>query len=181
MMIFVAALSLPAQQATPDVATSRSSALEELGRGFDNIEIGMTKEQTEAALMRSGFFRYTGKPDISFRPGSDDPILYVEGLQYVREAYFQFRDDRLYSIIVVLNTNLIDYGTFFRNFRERFGDPLTINPTAASWENGVIRLRLEKPLSVQYLDLAVFNRITEEAQIQTSAGEYSRDLLLQAF
>jgi hypothetical protein len=153
----------------------------EVTRGFDTIRLGMSYDEALQALTESGFFRFRGLPDVSLRPGTQEPLIRVRGSGFIAEGYLQFRDQVLYSLTLNMNPLMIDHGTFFRQFSQDFGDPQDFNPQRAIWETPMTRLVLERPLIVQFLDRPTFQQIQEEQQIRQSAAEFSRDLFLRSF
>lgn len=153
----------------------------EVTRGFDTLQLGMSYDEALEALMESGFFQFRGLPDVSLRPGTEEPLIRVRGSGFIVEAYLQFREDELYSLTLNMNPQRIDHGTFFRQFSQDFGNPQDFSPQRAIWEDPMTRLVLERPLIVQFIDRPTFQLLQEEQQIRESAAEFSRDLFLRSF
>lgn len=176
LLLFLLGLLAPTHE-----AISQEAVRTRLSRGFDRMDLGMSYTQTLEALVQSSYFEFRGLPDLSLRPGGPDPIIFVEGLSFVDEAYFQFRDDRLYSILILVNLNQMDYFTFYQHFQGLYGDPVSLDPSRSIWEDGATRLILEKPLSIHYLDIPTMEIILEGGRILDSAEEFARDRFLENF
>ena len=48
-------------------------------------------------------------------------------------------------ILLVLDESLIDYFTLYTTFSEKYGPPNDLSPERAVWENGLVRVSLERP------------------------------------
>jgi hypothetical protein len=141
----------------------------------------MSLEEAKDALENSRYFIYRGSPDLSLRPGTQEPIIRVRGIGFVEEAYLQFAEDRLYSLIILINSRTNDYLSFYNRFAADYGRPAQLSPEFAQWEDTETRIRLDKPLQVLYLDVGTFDRMVEENRIEQAAGDFSRDLFMDAF
>jgi hypothetical protein len=56
-----------------------------------------------------------------------------------------------------------------------------MNPSKAWWEDGSTRLALERPLTVKYLDLAVFDAFQESGVDRKAWREQARETFLDEF
>lgn len=154
---------------------------EALPRGFRGAEIGMTLEEVTVALRKDDLFFYRGEPDVSLLPRPNEKLLEVQGLSYVKRAFFQFREDRLFSAIYVLNPEMIDHYSVFTRFSNRYGKPNELSPRESVWTDGVVRVSLERPLTVKYLDVAVLDQLRKAGEAQQSWEELSRQDFLGSF
>ena len=75
----------------------------------------------------------------------------------------------------------MDYYTMFKNFCEKYGEPVEINPEKAVWRNETVTIILEKPLSVKYIDTKIYENILELSNIDISAEELTREMFLEEF
>jgi hypothetical protein len=153
----------------------------ELQRSFEVLNLGMSYEETLQVLQESAYFNFRGLADVSLRPSSGDPILQVQGNGYVQDGILQFHENTLFSLTLIINQQDFAYSTFYKSFTEQYGNPNELNPNRAVWENVTTRISLEKPLSIQYLDMTTFNRLLEESLIQKSAEMFSKDIFLEEF
>ncbi len=145
--------------------------------GFRGFKLGMTVDQVKSLLLEDLYFDYRGEPDVSFMPETTQVLIECEGFSFIDRAYFQFNDGKLYILILVLNEDKVDHYSLFTTLIEKYGDFTSLDPLKVEWQLEKIRLFLERPLSVKYVDIEVFNRITEQGE----ADEQERDLSRQQF
>jgi hypothetical protein len=150
-------------------------------RGFRSIELGMDIEEVKQLLIDDPLFDYRGDPDISFLPLPPQTHIETSGSSFIRRAYFQFDQDLLYIIILSMDPERLDYYTLYTTLSEKYGQPTSLDPTGAVWRFEGLRLSLERPLSVKYIDSTVFEALQEEGQVQEDLWEISKDNFLQQF
>ena len=75
----------------------------------------------------------------------------------------------------------MDYFSIFKTFSQKYGDPNSLNPSKSEWKNDSVILSLEKPLTVKYLDVKVFNELQDISEKATSAEDYLRKRFLESF
>lgn len=154
---------------------------EALSRGFSTIELGLTLEMARQRLEGDPNFAYRGEPDVSLLASPNRTLLEVPGANFVDRALLQFRDESLFSLSLEINTSRLDYFTMYRTLSDSFGEPSSLSPARAVWEDEQTRISLERPLTVRYLDRDVFESIREAGQAQESLEELSRDRFLEQF
>ncbi len=169
--------TVPGAAEQPDLVTEVLDLPGALPRGFGRIEFGMTREQVGELLIEDPNFNYRGEPDVQFLPRQEEVVIDTAGFDFVSRGYFQFHEGSLYSIIINLDTRQVDYFSMFDRLRNQYGHPDSLNPSGALWEDGEVRLALERPLSVKYLDLSVFEALRDER----SARESDRARALRNF
>jgi hypothetical protein len=150
-------------------------------RGFRTIELGMELEQVKQLLIEDPLFDYRGDPDISFLPLPPQTLIETSGSSFIRRAYFQFDQDRLYIMTLSMDPDRLDYYTLYSTLSEKYGQPTSLDPSEAVWRFQDLRLSLERPLNVKYIDSAVFERLKEEGQVQEDLWEISKDNFLEQF
>jgi hypothetical protein len=150
-------------------------------RGFRSIQLGMELERVKQLLIQDPLFDYRGDPDISFLPLPPQTLIETSGSSFIRRAYFQFDQDLLYIIILSMDPDRLDYYTLYSTLSEKYGPPTSLDPTEAVWQFEQLRLSLERPLNVKYIDSAVFETLKEEGQVQEDLWEISKDNFLQQF
>ena len=127
--VLLAALSAPAFQ-----AQTRSAAAA-LPLGFRGITVGMGLDQVKQALKADPLFRYRGDPDVSFLPQTSQYLIECEGNSYLRRAYFQFADSRLFIMILVLDTQRLDHYSLFSALSTKYGQPASLSPQEVVWQS----------------------------------------------
>jgi hypothetical protein len=150
-------------------------------RGFRSIQLGMELEQVKQLLIDDPLFDYRGDPDISFLPLPPQTLIETSGSSFIRRAYFQFDRDLLYIIILSMDPDRLDYYTLYSTLSGKYGQPTRLDPTEAVWQFEDLRLSLERPLNVKYIDSAIFAALKEEGQVQQDLWEISKDNFLQQF
>jgi uncharacterized membrane protein (UPF0127 family) len=133
-------------------------------RGFRGLELGMELEQVKARLAADALFGYRGDPDVSLLPSPQQTLIECAGASWVRRTFFQFYEGRLLSIILVLDDRRLDYYTLFETLSQKYGGPARLDPAEAVWEFPGVRLSLERPLSVKYLDSGRFDELRKQGQ-----------------
>jgi hypothetical protein len=168
VLILFAAACLSAQDEEPAVP-----------EGFANIRLGAPKAEVKTTLEASTYFTYRGDPDVSLLPTADRSVIETEGRSFIDRAFFQFSEDALYIIILQLDQNRMDHYSVYQQLTETYGDPENVSPQEIAWEWEGVRLSLERPLTVKYVDRPVFESLREEAQVERSLREVSRDRFLE--
>ena len=148
---------------------------------FTSIVLGSELETVKMLLQAHTLFNYRGDPDISLKPSDKQPLIETQGQGFMSAGIFQFRDERLYSIILRLDEAQIDYFTMYSLFQGKYGEPSYLDPQLSYWEQGGRRLVLEKPVVIKYLDMDTFNQIRAEGAASEGVREYSRKAFLDNF
>ncbi len=157
---------------------SESPGAADVPSGFADIRLGLDRELVQSRLQGSSYFLYRGDPDVSMLPSTNRSVIETEGRTFVDRAFFQFSDNALYIIILQLSRARMDHYTVYQTLSERYGEADFVGPREISWEWEDVRLSLERPLTVKYLDRPVFEALREEAQVQRSIREVTRDSFL---
>lgn len=156
---------------------------EDLPFGYDNIELGMSVEETKDELLKNSDFGYHGDRDVSLFPDQQKVLIETDaqsghGLNFLNRCWFQFYDNKLYTIIININPEKMDYYSIFTTLCNKYGEPESLNPQKATWKNENVTMSLEKPLSLKYIDNEVFNKLQQYSTIQKSGTEITREMFL---
>jgi hypothetical protein len=165
---------LPAQEAAPAAGTG-------LPRSFRELSLGMGLAELQAALMADELFQFRGERDVSFLPRREESLVETTGFSFIRRAFFQLYEGKVFIMAFSLDTALVDHYSIYTSFVRKYGEPGTLNPREAVWEAGGLRLSVERPLTVKYIDLAVFNRLVAESETAASAELILRQEFLDDF
>jgi hypothetical protein len=175
----IAALVLLA--CTPLIA-QEGPAPEPLPRGFDSLELGMSMADIKNELLSSNDFLYRGDPDVSLLERENLSLMEVEGFGFFSSAQFQFSaGDRLYAMLLVMNPKTIDYYSIYTTLTGKYGNPTDLSPQRAYWEDGDVRISLERPVMLRYIDRALFAAVRQEGETLESYERISRDDFLSRF
>ena len=150
-------------------------------RSFRNISLGMSMEAVKEVLQADGLFAYRGEPDVSLLPRTNESLIEVTGLAYIRRGFFQFHEDRLFVMIFAINESKMDHYSVFTSISSKYGKPQSLSPAESIWDDGTTRLSVERPLAVKYIDLGIFNSLREAGRAEQSWEELLRDEFLDGF
>jgi hypothetical protein len=167
----------PAQpNAAPGTASQAqpADAKKTASRSFRGVELGMDRETAITALKKDPIFAYRGPEDISLLPSPNQSLIEVAGLSFVKRGYFQFYEGKLWTMILELNPDKVDHYSIYTSLVAKYGEPLLIDPKEARWEDKATRMALERPLSLRYMDMTVYEKLREGASAKASAEELDR-------
>lgn len=153
----------------------------ELPAGYRNISIGMGFEEVKQALKEDAIFGYRGERDISLLPTQNRTLIETSGSMNIKRSWFQFYEDKLYIIIIQMDTDKIDYYSIYSALTAKYGEPSLIDPKRAVWKNENVSLTLERPLAVKYIDLAVFNELLEKSSTDKAFSDVLREKFINDF
>jgi len=103
------------------------------------------------------------------------------GLSYIRRAHFQIQNEAVFIMSFSLDTRVMDHYSVFTTFVQRYGQPISLTPFEAVWENGDTRVSIERPLTVKYIDKTVFDRLVEESRAREAREIQRREEFLGDF
>jgi hypothetical protein len=179
--VLVGALPVGAQSTRAGAAVSDTAiAGSGVPRAFRSIELGMDRDAVMEALKilsdpaRKPIFSYRGPEDVSLLPSPNQSLIDAAGMSFVKRGYFQFLDGKLWVMILVLNPDKIDHYSVYMSLAGKYGQPGLLDPKEARWEDSATRLALERPLTLRYMDLAVFGRLREGSSTKESVIELDR-------
>lgn len=175
------ALSLLLLLLMPAFGDSASQSAKPLPGGFRQIMLGMELEQVKQALGTDPLFRYRGDPDVSFLPQSSQSLIECGGTTWIRRAYFQFADSRLYIMILVLDPQMLDHYSLFSALSSKYGEPASLSPQETVWESDAVRFSLERPLTVKYIDRKTFAALQEKGGGPQDLEALSREKFIEQF
>lgn len=167
------------------VSPVQPAAQEEQGKSlpaeYRGIQLGMNIDTVKEMLKADSIFGYRGERDISLLLTENRSLIESAGSFFISRSWFQFYDDALYTMIFKLNTDTVDYYSVYTTFCEKYGEPSSINPKRAVWEDRQTRIVIERPLIVKYIDLAVFNQLISEHTTEKAASELHRKQFIDGF
>ena len=149
--------------------------------GFQDIHLGLEIDEVKTLLKADSNFLFRGDPDVSLLARPNETLIETKGSTYIARAYFQFRERKLYSIILELDQTRIDHYSMYTALTEKYGDPDYLDPEEIVWELDVIRFSLERPLTVKYIDRAAFEEVLANRRASESFERLSRDRFLDQF
>ena len=171
-------LLLPAYVIAQDVSGEQSA---ELPRQFRQLSLGMSLDDLKVNLLSDSYFNFRGDRDVSFLPVREQSLVETTGSSFIRRAFFQLRDAQVFIMAFTLNTAIVDHYSVFMQFVEKYGEPSYLDPRTAIWETDETRIAIERPLTVKYIDKAVFNDIVSESGLIESGQVRMRQEFLNEF
>lgn len=159
----------------------RGEASGEGPQGFRGIELGMHIDKVKELLVDDPYFDYRGDPDVSFLPESQNSLIECRGNAFIERAYFQFNEEKLFIIIIALNQEKLDYYTLFTTLTGKYGNSTSLDPTEAVWIFSYVRMSLEKPLTIKYIDRIVFEELKKAGKSEEDLEERTREEFLKGF
>ena len=185
----LAAAETPAPAATTPTQASTTGQTKKNGQidktalpaEYRSIKLGMNIDAVKEALKADAVFGYRGERDVSMLLTENRSLIESAGSYFISRSWFQFYKDNLYTMIFKLNTDTVDYYSVYSKFCEKYGEPASINPQRAVWEDGHTRVVIERPLIVKYIDLTVFNELISQSTTEKAAAETNRQNFIDGF
>jgi hypothetical protein len=173
LVLFLSASSLEAQNTS-------------LPRTFQGIALGMSRDALKIALSENKLFRIKAQDDLltmSTISPSDANTLEVDGIPrgFIRRAFFELHDEQVFTMSFVMDTTLVDHYSVFMSLVNKYGDPSFLDPKQTVWKSDETWVAIERPLTVKYIDLSVFNALIADANAQHSANVQRREDFLNEF
>ena len=148
---------------------------------FRQIVLGMGLDELKAALAQDTMFNFRGDRDVSFLPAQEESLVETSGSSFIKRAFFQLRDGALFIMAYTLNTNMMDHYSMFTDLVEKYGQPTYLDPKIAVWESDDMRVSIERPLTIKYIDKKVFDDMINESTLIQSKRVQQRQEFLDEF
>ncbi len=137
-------------------------------RSFRAYALGMKVDELKSALASDSNFAFRGDRDVSLLPSSQDILIDTVGLSFVRRATFLFHEGVLYIMSFDLNPEKLDHYSVFTSLEAKYGPPVELDPKASVWRSSTTRTSLERPLTLKYVDLGVFDALKNDSEVGLS-------------
>jgi hypothetical protein len=76
---------------------------------------------------------------------------------------------------------MIDHYSVFQTFAKKYGQPQTMSANEAVWQDTKVYIRLERPLTLKYIDRRIFDSLVQsggEAADDAKAAAIIKDTFL---
>jgi len=171
---------------TPGLVFSQSEAVATapepgLPRTFRGLSLGMALEELKTALAQDDLFYFRGDRDVSLLPAQEQTLVETSGFSFVRRAFFQLYEGKVFIMAFDLDSAKIDHYSVFSAFTEKYGPSSALDPQQAVWTSADTRVSIERPLTVKYIDQAVFDRIMGASRVKESREAVLRQEFLRDF
>jgi len=154
---------------------------EDVPREFRGMFLGMDLNELKTALTKDTLFTFRGDRDVSFIPVREETLVETTGMSFIRRAFFQLTEGKVFIMAFSLDTRLVDHYSVYTSLVSRYGEPLYLNPSEAVWESEDTRLSIERPLTVKYLDKQVFGDLIAESRTRENLQHFMREEFLGDF
>lgn len=151
-----------------------------LPNGYQNITLGMSLDSVKQTLQDEALFGYRGERDVSMLKNPNRVLIETSALSFLKRCWFQFYEDSLYTIILKMNEDMVDYYSIFKTLNDKYGEPTSLNPEKVVWKNDSVILSLEKPLTLKYIDVETFNKLQEQSKVEATSSEVIRKNFLES-
>ncbi len=179
--LFGQTAELPQAGQEPGKQPEQPEQAQELSRGFNNILLGMNMEEVKEELFADPNFNFRGDPDVSMMRTPNTSLIECRGYYYIDRASFQFIDDSLFTITIILDPKRIGHYAMFTSLTDTYGEPASLSPEKSRWENEEIIISLERPLRVKYMAKAVLEELQREQRKRRSMETVTRERFLEQF
>ena len=154
---------------------------EEVPRQFRELFLGMDLDNLKLALQKDELFTFRGDRDVSIIPVREETLVETTGLSFIRRAFFQLAEEKVFIMAFSLDTRLVDHYSVYTSLVMKYGEPDYLNPLEAVWESEETRLSIERPLTVKYLDKQVFQNLIDESKTNENRQLLMREEFLGDF
>ncbi len=167
--------------AAPAAGTATAAPATAVPREFRGIALGMGLDEVKALLDADGLFDWRGEPDVSLLPRPNETVIEVSGSGFVKRAFFQFHEGKLFVMIYLMNEDRIDHYSIFTSVSARYGKPAYLSPSESVWYDDATRMSIERPLAVKYVDRATFDALKAAGELEESWEDILRADFLDDF
>ena len=175
LCIFLCIAAVAFSQDAPESTRTEKAALP---RSYRAMRLGMSLEELKQALLADDLFHFRGDRDVSILPLQEQTLIETTGISFIRRAFFQLEDGKLFIMSFTLDPNLVDHYSVFTTFVNKYGEPASLDPKQAVWINNETRISIERPLTVKYIDRVVFDELVEQSKArEASELQLRRDFL----
>ncbi len=148
---------------------------------YREISLGMTLEAVQEALTADTLFGYRGERDISLLPTRNRTLIETAGASFIRRSWFQFHNEILYTMTFTLDSSRVDYYSIYSSLVSKYGEPDTLDPAKATWSDDLVILTLERPLTLRYIDVKIFNELVDQSGTSQAASDFLRESFISEF
>ncbi len=176
-----AASSTSGPAGTLPEAAATGTGTKALSSDFHGIRLGMGLDELKSALTANSLFAFRGDRDVSLLPAGEQVLIETSGFSFIKRAFFQLRENRLFIMAYSLNPETMDHYSVFSALVEDYGEPESLDPTEAVWLSDEVRLSVERPLTVKYIDRKVFDQLFLDSRVTGTKETILRGEFLDAF
>ena len=147
---------------------------------YRDISLGMNVDDVKKMLLADKLYGYRGERDVSMLPTQNRVLIESEGLSFLNRSWFQFYQDKLYTMTFKLDSDRVDFYSVFRALQDKYGEPTSLDPEKIVWKDDNVTLSLERPLVLKFIDTQVFAEIQNTSKINKNTEELTRKGFLES-
>lgn len=147
---------------------------------YRDISLGMNVDDVKKMLLADKLYGYRGERDVSMLPTQNRVLIESEGLSFLNRSWFQFYQDKLYTMTFKLDSNRVDFYSVFRALQDKYGEPTSLDPEKIVWKDDNVTLSLERPLVLKFIDTQVFAEIQNTSKVNKNTEELTRKGFLES-
>jgi hypothetical protein len=171
----------PKSSSSTAIATQDAAGDGSLPSSYREISLGMAMDAVKEQLLADGLFGYRGERDVSLLPTMNRSLIETVGPSFIKRSWFQFHEDKLYVMTFTLDSERVDYYSMYSTLVSKYGEPVSLDPRKAVWDDGKIILSLERPLTVRYVDEKVFTDLLAASGTDKAASDLLRENFISDF
>ena len=153
---------------------------EPLPVAYRDISLGMNIDDVKQMLLSDKLYGYRGERDVSLLPTQNRVLIESEGLSFLNRSWFQFYQDKLYTMTFKLDSDRVDFYSVFRALQDKYGEPTSLDPEKIVWKDDNVTLSLERPLVLKFIDTQVFAEIQNTSKVNKNIEELTRRGFLES-
>ena len=153
---------------------------EPLPVAYRDISLGMNIDDVKQMLLSDKLYGYRGERDVSLLPTQNRVLIESEGLSFLNRSWFQFYQDKLYTMTFKLDSDRVDFYSVFRALQDKYGEPTSLDPEKIVWKDDNVTLSLERPLVLKFIDTQVFAEIQNTSKVNKNIEELTRKGFLES-
>lgn len=147
---------------------------------YRDISLGMNVDEVKKMLLADKLYGYRGERDVSMLPTQNRVLIESEGLSFLNRSWFQFYQDKLYTMTFKLDSDRVDFYSVFRALQDKYGEPTSLDPEKIVWKDDNVTLSLERPLVLKFIDTQVFAEIQNTSKVNKNTEELTRKGFLES-
>lgn len=138
-------------------------------------------DAVKEALLTDNLFGYRGERDVSLLPTMNRSLIETVGSSFIKRAWFQFYEEKLYIMTFNLDSEKVDYYSMYSSLVQKYGEPVSLDPRKAVWSDDRVTLSLERPLTVKYVDTEIFKSLLDDSGADRAITDVQRETFINEF
>jgi hypothetical protein len=156
----------PNVRPSANAAGSPASA-RRLSDGYRGVILGMDLSKAREILKKDRLLEIDVRSDFGDLDEEPYHVLKARNVPYIKSIYYQFGTTasvkrKLFAIIIHFNHRYNDFYRLLNKMKKKYGEPDLHTPTSASWYNSKIKIILNSPSTVKYIEIELYRKMQSE-------------------